>query len=132
MVLTMRLVAEAAVAVAVGDEHGAAALVQADAAAMIGTPDGWYWRDRGATALVHVLVPQTRPAWEVEPLGAPHRIGLGLARALEGAREGDLTAVAALRLARAGRRPGQPASVLGRRARRRRRAPRRTPPPMRS
>ena len=64
---------------------------------MIGTPDGWYWRDRGATALVHVLAPQTRPAWEVEPLGAPHRIGLGLARALEGAREGNLTAVAALR-----------------------------------
>ena len=97
MVLTMRLVAEAAVALATGDERGAAALVQADAAAMIGTPDGWYWRDRGATALVHVLAPQTRPAWEVEPLGAPHRIGLGLARALEGAREGNLTAVAALR-----------------------------------
>jgi DNA-binding SARP family transcriptional activator len=102
MAVTMQLMADASIAVAEGDETRAADLLRADTVAMIGRPDGWYWRDRAAVALVHVLVPETRDAWEREPLASPHRVGLVLARALEAAREGDASTVAALRWPEAG------------------------------
>jgi DNA-binding SARP family transcriptional activator len=97
MVNAMRLLVEAAHAVERGDEADAADLLRAETIEMIGRPDGWYWRDRGATALVHVLVPETRPVWESQALPEPHRRGLEMALALEAARAGDLGPVGALR-----------------------------------
>lgn len=96
MNVAMRLIAQAAVAVGQGDEAGAAALLHDDAIAMVGRPDGWYWRDRGAAALVHLLVPETRAAWAGETLGPPHRTALALAEVLEAGRTGDLGPAAAL------------------------------------
>lgn len=93
---TMRLVTEPSVAIARGEEARAADLLRDDAIGMIGQPDGWYWRDRAAVALVYVLVPDTRPAWEAEPLGPPHLVGLALAKALEASRAGHLDEVAHL------------------------------------
>ena len=86
-------IAHAAVAVHAGDESGAAALLGeqvTDGPAAIGQPASWFWRDRAAVALVHVLVPGDPPLWAVEPLGVAHRPGLLLAEALEAARNGDL------------------------------------------
>jgi DNA-binding SARP family transcriptional activator len=102
MVNAMRLLVEAAHAVERRDEARAAELLHDETIEMIGRPDGWYWRDRGATALVHVLVPETRPMWESQPLPEPHRRGLEMALALEAARAGDLGPVAALRWPDAG------------------------------
>ena len=86
-------IARAATAVAEGDEETAAALVRAQATsgpAALGTAGSWYWRDRAAIALVHVLVPESREAWAAEALGPAHRPGLLLAEAIEAVRSGDL------------------------------------------
>lgn len=45
---------------------------------------------------MHVLLPEQRAAWDAEPIGPTHAIGLHLARALEAARVGDLTMVATM------------------------------------
>ena len=50
-----------------------------------------------AVALLHVLVPETRPLWAAQALVPAHRVGVDLAEALEAARAGDLAPVAALR-----------------------------------
>lgn len=96
----LETIARAASAVADGDEESAAALLGDEllaGPASLGSPHSWYWRDRAAIALVHVLVPATRPAWASEALGVAHLPGLALAEALESARHGDLDPVRALR-----------------------------------
>jgi LuxR family transcriptional regulator, maltose regulon positive regulatory protein len=98
----LRTIATAALAVGNGDEGGAASLLREHALPALGGPESWYWRDRLAIAMVHVLVPESRAAWAAEPLGPPHRHGLVLAHALEAAREGDLEPVAELRWPAAG------------------------------
>jgi DNA-binding SARP family transcriptional activator len=99
---TLRLITEAAVAVDAGNEADAAAVLHDDVIATLGRPDGWYWRDRAAIALVHVLVPETRSAWEAEPLGPAHRPAIVLAEALEAARAGDLSRVKSMKWPAAG------------------------------
>jgi DNA-binding SARP family transcriptional activator len=96
MVVTVRVLANAAIAIDDGDEAGAAEYLRTHAAPLIGRPDAWYVWDRGATTLVHVLVPETRPAWDTEQLPEPHRTGLKLARVLESARDGDLAPAASM------------------------------------
>src|SRR5204862_8273988 len=96
MISAMRLIAEAAAAVDDGDEERAARLIHNETIARIGRPDDWYWPDRGATALVHLPVPETRPTWEAKSLPEPHRIGLSMALVLEAARTGDLAPAAAM------------------------------------
>jgi LuxR family transcriptional regulator, maltose regulon positive regulatory protein len=101
----LEAIARAALAVGHGDEPAAVEALTAEVCsgvAAFGRPEGWYWRDRAAVALVHVLVPSTRTLWRKEPLGPAHRPGLVLAEALEGARNGDLAAVRALRWPDAG------------------------------
>jgi DNA-binding SARP family transcriptional activator len=101
----LQTIATAALAVADGDENGAAAVLRDEVlqgAAALGSPQSWYWRDRAAVALVHVLVPESRPAWACEALGAAHLPGLALAEALEAARDGDLGPVRALHWPEAG------------------------------
>lgn len=93
----LRLIALAAIAVGEGDETSAGALLRDAVVADLGRPEAWYWRDRAAVALVHVLVPETRTMWPLEPLGPAHLPGLELAHALEPAREGDLSRAGALR-----------------------------------
>ena len=61
-----------------------------------------FWRDRGALALAHVLMPETRPRWTEEPLGPALAPGLELAEALEAVRAGDLSTVRSLRWPDAG------------------------------
>ena len=101
----LRAIARAALAVGQGDEAAAADALTAEVssgAAALGHPEGWYWRDRAALALVHVLVPSSRTLWRKEALGPAHQPGLALAEALEDARTGDLDVVRALRWPDAG------------------------------
>jgi len=87
--------AEAAAALADGDEASAAERLHDEVVDAIGGPTSWYWRDRAALGLVHVLVPETRAAWADEPLGPVHEVGLRLAELLEAVRDGDLSGVGA-------------------------------------
>ncbi len=101
----LEAIARAAVAVERGDEAAAADALTGEVTsglAALGRPEGWYWRDRAAIALVHVLVPSTRTLWCSEHLGPAHRPGPALAEALERTRHGDLDAVRALRWPAAG------------------------------
>jgi LuxR family transcriptional regulator, maltose regulon positive regulatory protein len=91
-----RLLAEAALAVAEGDEPAAAELLRSDPIAAFDSPHRWLWRDRAALTLIHVLVPESRSSWASEPPAATLRPGLVLAEALEAAREGDLSPARAL------------------------------------
>jgi LuxR family transcriptional regulator, maltose regulon positive regulatory protein len=86
----LELLARAAVAVARGDESAACEMLDAPVRRSLGSPDAWYWRDRAAIALTHVLVPACREQWGAEPLGVAHGPAVGLALALEGGRVGDL------------------------------------------
>jgi LuxR family maltose regulon positive regulatory protein len=92
----LRLIAVASIAVGRDDEAAAAALLAADPLTVPGRPDNWYWRDRAALALLHVLLPERRDEWDAEPIGPAHALGLHLARALEAARAGDLSLVATM------------------------------------
>jgi LuxR family transcriptional regulator, maltose regulon positive regulatory protein len=92
----LRAIAAGALAVAEGDDPAAAAALREPALSTLGRPDGWFWRDRAAIALLHVLLPETREAWATERLGPAHLPGLRLAEALEAARHGDLSVVAGL------------------------------------
>jgi DNA-binding SARP family transcriptional activator len=87
---TLELIAGAAIAVAEGDDPAAGALVQASGDAAPGRPEAWYWWDRAALALVHVLRPEGRELWAVASRAEVHRPGLVLAGALQAARDGDL------------------------------------------
>ena len=93
----LRLIAVTAIAIGRDDEVGAAAILGADPLTSPGRPDNWYWRDRAALSLLHVLVPERRGEWDDEPIGPTHAIGLHLARALEAGRNDDLATVSALR-----------------------------------
>ena len=90
MMEVMTAMARAAVLVAQGRETAAADALRAAAVATVGEPEGWYWQDRGATALVHVLVPETRAAWGQLELPDCHAAALALATSLEAARAGDV------------------------------------------
>jgi LuxR family transcriptional regulator, maltose regulon positive regulatory protein len=92
----LRAIAAGALAVAEGDEPAAATSLRELALTTLGRPDGWFWRDRAAIALLHVLLPETREIWASERLGPAHLPGLRLAEALEAARDGDLSVVAGL------------------------------------
>jgi DNA-binding SARP family transcriptional activator len=95
----LRAIATAAIAVEAGDEDGAAGILAAvvlEGPAAIGQPESWYWYDRAAVALVHVLVPETRAAWSSLPLAPALAVGRDLAEALEAAREGGRSKVARL------------------------------------
>jgi LuxR family transcriptional regulator, maltose regulon positive regulatory protein len=92
----LRAIAVGALAIAEGDETAAAAGLRELARTTLGRPEGWFWRDRAAIALLHVLLPETREAWASERLGPAHLPGLRLAEALEMARAGDLSVVAGL------------------------------------
>jgi LuxR family transcriptional regulator, maltose regulon positive regulatory protein len=92
----LRAIAAGALAVAEGDEPAAATSLRELALTTLGRPDGWFWRDRAAIALLHVLLPETREIWATERLGPAHLPGLRLAEALEAARDGDLSVVAGL------------------------------------
>lgn len=94
-------IATAALAVGAGDEAQAASVVRSAAAGLTG-PDAWYWRDRAAHSLVHVLVPELQPVIEAQASGPAHVPGLLLATALEAARAGDLTVVGSMRWPSAG------------------------------
>ena len=91
----LQQIATAAVAVGEGDERLAADIVRSAAARLDG-PNAWYWRDRAAHSLVHVLVAELRPIIEEQAVGPAHRPGLVLATALEAARSGDLSVVGAM------------------------------------
>jgi ATP/maltotriose-dependent transcriptional regulator MalT/DNA-binding SARP family transcriptional activator len=92
----LEVIARAAVAIADGDESGAATLLASEVdsgLARLTSPQGWYWRDRAAIALVHILVPETRATWQQQPLGPAQKPALMLAEAFEAARAGDLRPV---------------------------------------
>lgn len=92
----MWAIARASSLVAAGEESAAAGVVRHVALRTVGTPDGWYWRDRGATALVHLLVPETRAALAREPVAPCHAVAVQLAELLEAARRGEHDALAQL------------------------------------
>jgi DNA-binding SARP family transcriptional activator len=85
----MGLIAATAIALGDGDETLAASLLRSNGP-VLGRSETWYWWDRAAVALVHVLLPDTRAGWADEPLGPAHLPALMLAEALEAARGGDL------------------------------------------
>lgn len=96
LAVILRCIAEAAAAVNDGDEAQAQRLLAAEPLTRPGRAESWYWVDRTAAALGHVLTPEHREAWEQEAAAPAHRLGVVLARALEAARDGDLAPVAAL------------------------------------
>jgi DNA-binding SARP family transcriptional activator len=83
----------ASLAVDRGDDTAARELLAAEPLSRPGTPNSWYWIDRAAVALVHVLLPEDREAWMSEVRAPVHRVGVDLALALEAARAHDLSAV---------------------------------------
>jgi hypothetical protein len=96
----LEVIARAAVAIADGDEVGAATLLACEVhggLARLASPQGWYWRDRAAIALIHILVPETRATWRHQPLGPAQKPALLLAEAFEAARAGDLRPVRTMR-----------------------------------
>ena len=99
---TLRVLADAALAVAEGDEHQAASRLSEPVREALSGPTAWYWRDRTAIALTYVLVPETRALWETQPLGPAHLPGLALGRALEASRRGELGPIRSLHWPRAG------------------------------
>lgn len=86
-------IATSSLSVDQGDEAGAHELLVAEPLARPDTPNSWYWTDRAAVALVHVLCPDDRDAWAREATTPVHRVGVDLAVALEGVRAHDLSAV---------------------------------------
>jgi LuxR family transcriptional regulator, maltose regulon positive regulatory protein len=90
----LRALTAATLAAGDGDEPAAAALLAEHVCADLDSAHAWYWRDRTALALTHVLVPESRPLWARQPLGAAHQPGLALAEALGAARRGDLETLA--------------------------------------
>lgn len=110
----LRLVAEAAAAVNDGDEERARQALADEPLARPGRAESWYWPDRAAVALVHVLLPDHRQGWELEAAAPAHRLGVVLAQALEAARSGDLSPAASLTWPSAGlARAHLPARWLG-------------------
>jgi len=96
MVTVTTALAVAVPYVAAGDDDRAATLLREPVIQTIATPSGWYWRDRGALALVHVLVPEAREHLRADALRGPHRVAVDLAAALVDARAGDLGRVVSL------------------------------------
>jgi LuxR family transcriptional regulator, maltose regulon positive regulatory protein len=76
------------------DEHAAAARLRADPHVEPGRADNWYWFDRTAIALLHVLLPEHRAQWDERPTAPAHMLGLEMARVLESTRAGEETALA--------------------------------------
>jgi LuxR family maltose regulon positive regulatory protein len=95
----LHAIATSVMAVEAGDELRAADLL-ADAVVRgpgaLGSPEGWYWRDRAALGLIWVLLPEARERITVEELPVVHRRGPELAAALVAARSNDLSLVRAL------------------------------------
>lgn len=87
-------IARAAIAIEEGDETRAAHELQQVATAgpaALGSPGGWYWRDRAAMVLLRVLVPEVITAWEAERLNAAHAIVRPMADAFAAARSKDVS-----------------------------------------
>ena len=92
-------IARSAAAITDGNEGAAAEIVGGEAragAAAVGGGTDWYWRDRAATALVFVLVPETRDEWRQRSPSATHQLGISLAEGLLAARAGDHLGVRAM------------------------------------
>lgn len=64
--------------------------------AALDQPSGWYWRDRAATVMLRVLVPEFCGALLDRPLQGSHVVADQLTAAFVAARAGDTTKVAAL------------------------------------
>jgi LuxR family maltose regulon positive regulatory protein len=91
------LAAEASLALAVGDEAGAAALFASQLAEHKLTEGRQGYGHLRRIALLYVLVPETRDPFELQELGPAYKTGLALAQALVASREGgDLTQASAL------------------------------------
>ena len=91
------LAAEASLALAVGDEAGAAALFASQLAEHKLTEGRQVYGHLRRIALLYVLVPETRDPFELQELGPAYKTGLALAQALVASREGgDLTQASAL------------------------------------
>ncbi len=93
LVHVLRTVATVAIAVDRGADEEAAAIIRDETAAPTFGADRWYWRDRGAMALIHVFAPSIL---EVPPRAAAHRSAAVLGRAMRDLREGDTSTVASL------------------------------------
>jgi DNA-binding SARP family transcriptional activator len=103
LAVILRRIAEAATAIDGGDDEAARQLLADEPLAEPGRAESWYWVDRAAVALLHVLLPDQRAGWEREAAAPAHQVGIDLARALEAARAGDTAGVAALVWPDAGR-----------------------------
>ncbi|HUF99491.1 MAG TPA: BTAD domain-containing putative transcriptional regulator, partial [Ilumatobacter sp.] len=85
-------IARAAIAIEEGDEGLASQALREVAAsgpAALGTPGGWYWRDRATMVMLRVLVPDVISAWEAEPLNGSHAVARRLAAAFAAVRAND-------------------------------------------
>jgi LuxR family transcriptional regulator, maltose regulon positive regulatory protein len=87
------LIATATMALDSGDEADAADLLRGDPHSEPGRADNWYWLDRTAVALLHVLLPEHRASWDERTFAPAHRFGIEMARVLELSRAGDETAL---------------------------------------
>ncbi len=96
-------IGNASLAVDRGDEAAARELLAAEPLSRPGTPNSWYWVDRAAVALVHVLLPEDREAWAREVTAPVHRVAIDLATALEAVRGHDLSVVRRLAWPASGR-----------------------------
>ncbi|MGH9227281.1 MAG: BTAD domain-containing putative transcriptional regulator [Acidimicrobiales bacterium] len=91
------LAAEASLALAIGDESGAADLFAAQLAEHKLTEGRQVYGHLRRIALLYVLLPETREPFEHQELGPAYETGLALARAFVASREsGDLAPAAAL------------------------------------
>jgi DNA-binding SARP family transcriptional activator len=98
----MRLATQAAIALGLDDEPGAAALLRDGGVGELTVAEQVFWRDRAVAVLAHVLVPEARSSWTQEPLGPAYLPAAELAEALEASRRGDISVVRALRWPEAG------------------------------
>lgn len=98
LVDVMVSVAEATVSVASGDEVTAADALAAQVARHPVNRGRTAAAQRRHVALLYVLVPAMRPAWDDAELGRPYRDGVDLARALVSVRERNRLVPEALRL----------------------------------
>jgi DNA-binding SARP family transcriptional activator len=89
----LRAVAAAAISIDRGADERAAQIIQSHTAAPTFPTEQWYWRDRAAMALIHVLDP---PEPDGQPHPPAHLSAARLGEAVRALRHGDTTSVAVM------------------------------------
>ncbi|MEO6126169.1 MAG: BTAD domain-containing putative transcriptional regulator [Ilumatobacteraceae bacterium] len=95
----LETIALVAIAIEESDDETAAAVlrpVAAHGASALGTPGGWYWRDRAMMVVIQVLLPELATASADDPGAGTHAVVGDLTNAIIALRAGDRSVVGSM------------------------------------